>query len=88
MSDNAKVKQLRASLHGTFYPRDGLEINWEKNDYAEAYKSYQKVCESNGNKEPILPTPTIVRAWVGLLAASVCMYVCMFVCLYVCLFAL
>ena len=55
MSDNAKVKQLCASLDGTFYPRDRLEINWEKkNDYAEAYKSYQKVCESNGNKEPIL----------------------------------
>ena len=54
LSDNAKVKQLRVSLDGTFYPRDRLEINWEKNDFAEAYKSYQKVCESNGNKEPIL----------------------------------
>ncbi len=31
-----------------------MEINWGKKDYAEAYKSYQKVCESNGNKEPIL----------------------------------
>ena len=33
------------------------EIDWKligKNDYAEAYKSYQKVCESNGNKESIL----------------------------------
>ena len=56
MSDNAKVKQLRVSLDGTFYPRDRLEINWEKNDYAEAYKSYQKVYESNGTKEPILDT--------------------------------
>ena len=54
LSDNAKVKQLRVSLDGTFYPRDRLEIDWEKNDFAEAYKSYQKVCESNGNKEPIL----------------------------------
>ena len=52
LTDNAKVKQLCVSLDGTFYPRDGLEINWEKNDYAEAYKSYQKVCESNGNKKP------------------------------------
>ena len=43
LSDNAKVKQLRVSRDGTFYPRDRLEINWEKNDYAEAYKSYQKV---------------------------------------------
>ena len=43
LSDNAKVKQLRVSLDGTFYPRDRLEINWGKNDYAEAYKSYQKV---------------------------------------------
>ncbi len=28
--DNAKVKQLRVSLDGTFYPQDRLEINWEK----------------------------------------------------------
>ena len=49
-----KVKQLRVSRDGTFYPRERLEIDWEKNDYAEAYKSYQKVCESNGNNEPIL----------------------------------
>ena len=48
------MKQLRVSLDGTFYPRDRLEINWGKNDYAEAYKSCQKVCESNENKEPIL----------------------------------
>ena len=54
MSDNAKVKQLHVSLDRTFYPRDRLEINWEKNDYAEAVKSFQTVCESNGNKEPIL----------------------------------
>ena len=54
LSENAKVKQLHVSLDGTFYPRDRLEINLEKNDYAEAYKSYQKVCESIGNKEPIL----------------------------------
>ena len=54
LSDNAKVKQLRVSLDGTFYPWDRLEINWGKNDDAEAYKSYQKGCESNGNKEPIL----------------------------------
>ena len=33
----------------------------------------------------LLPTPTIVGAWVGLLAASVCMYVCMYVCMSVCL---
>ena len=36
------------------------DIDWKligkKNDYAEAYKSYQKVCEGNGNKEPILDT--------------------------------
>ena len=34
------------------------KIDWkligEKNDYAEAYKSYQKESERNGNKEPIL----------------------------------
>ena len=42
LSDNAQVKQLRVSLDGTFYPRDRLEINWEKNDFAEAYKSYQR----------------------------------------------
>ena len=51
---NAKAKQLRVSLDGTFYPLDRLEIDWDKNDFAEAYKSYHKVCESNGNKEPIL----------------------------------
>ena len=54
MNDNAKVKQLRVALDGTFYPQDWLEIDWGKNDYAEAYKYSQKVCESNGNKEPIL----------------------------------
>ncbi len=54
LCDNAKVKQLRVSLDGTFYPRDRLEIDWGKNDYGEAYKSYQKVCESNGNNDPIL----------------------------------
>ena len=54
LSDNAKVKQLRVSRDGTFYPRDRLEIDCGKNDFSEAYKSYQKVCESNGNKEPIL----------------------------------
>ena len=48
------MKQLRICLDGTFYPRDRLEIDWEKNDYSEAYKSYQKVCESNGYIEPIL----------------------------------
>ena len=30
LSDNAKVKQLRVSLDGTFYLRDRLEINWER----------------------------------------------------------
>ncbi len=30
LSDNAKVKQLHVSLDGTFYPRDRLEIDWEK----------------------------------------------------------
>ena len=30
LSDNAKVKQIRVSLDGTFYPRDRLEINWGK----------------------------------------------------------
>ena len=54
MSNNAKAKQLRVSLDGTFYPWDRLEIDWDKNDYAEAYKSFQKVCDSNGNKEHIL----------------------------------
>ena len=54
LSDNAKVKQLQVSLDGTFYPWDRLEIDWDKNDYAKAYKCYQKFCESNGNEEPIL----------------------------------
>ncbi len=48
------MKQLRVSLDGTFYPRDRLEIDWDKNYYAEAYKSYQKVSEIDGNEEPIL----------------------------------
>ena len=51
LSDNANVKQLRVSLDGTFYPRARLEIDWEKSDYAEAYKPYQKVCGIYGNKK-------------------------------------
>ena len=30
LSDNAKVKQLRISLDGTFYALDRLETNWGK----------------------------------------------------------
>ena len=63
LSDNAKVKQLWVPLDETFYPRDRLEIDWYKNDYAEAYKSYQKVCESNGNKEPILDMTALKFAY-------------------------
>ena len=54
LSDNAKVKQLQVSLDGTFYPRVRLEIDWEKYDSAEAYKSHKKGYESKGNKAPIL----------------------------------
>ena len=31
-----------------------MEIDWEKNDFAETYNCHQKVCESNVNKEFIL----------------------------------